>query len=263
VIESSQVSQNAMKKAKATYDLVVLIPVHDPKIQYKSFLEQAILSIMTQTIRPKSVLLVANHDLPYIKHLEARAADLKIRFHLSGAASAAENINFGVARSEGHFTKILFQDDLLSHDEALEESVTALSTSGKKWSVIGSRDWDETTDEFFKPMAPRFTEKLDRGINTIGAPSVVTFETEYFVPFDNRLHYMFDCDWYLSMAHNFGKPVEIKNVGVTIRRHSGQATIWAKSLLKKEKTVVRAKHRRVKFFTRRHLGNCACTQDKQ
>jgi hypothetical protein len=92
---------------------------------------------------------------------------------------------------------------------------------------------------------------------------VVTFETEFFVPFDNQLHYMFDCDWYLSMAHYFGKPVEIKNVGVTIRRHSGQATIWAKSLLKKEKTVVRAKHRKVEFFTRRQLGNCACTQDKQ
>lgn len=263
MIESSQVSQNAMKKAKATYDLVVLIPVHDPKIQYKSFLEQAILSIMTQTIRPKSVLLVANHDVPYLKHLEARAADLKIRFHLSGAASAAENINFGVARSEGHFTKILFQDDLLSHDKALEESVTALSTSGKKWSVSGSRDWDETADKFFKPMAPRFTEKLDRGINTIGAPSVVTFETAYFTPFDNRLHYMFDCDWYLSMAHHFGKPVEIKNVGVTIRRHSGQATLWAKSLLKKEKTVVRANHKRVKFLSCRHPENCSCTQDKQ
>jgi len=245
-------------------DVVVVIPVHDPNCKYMGFLRDALDSLGSQNILPKEVLIVANHDLPYFEELAMpNQKGLNLRFLKSEARGAAENLNFAVSNSSARYTKILFQDDFLAHDEALEESVSALSTSGKKWSVSGSRDWDETADDFFKPLAPRYTEKLDRGINTIGAPSVVTFETKYFIPFDNRLHYMFDCDWYLSMAHHFGKPVEIKNLGVTIRRHSGQATIWAKSLLKKEKTVVRAKHKRINFFTPRHPGNCACAQDKQ
>jgi hypothetical protein len=245
-------------------DVVVVIPVHDPDYKYLGFLRNALDSLGSQNISPKEVLIVANHDLPYFEALAVQSPQsLNLRFLRSEARGAAENLNFAVSNSSARYTKILFQDDFLAHDKALEESVSALSTSGKKWSVIGSGDWDETANTFFKPVIPKFTEKLDRGINTIGAPSVVTFETEYFVAFDNRLHYMFDCDWYLSMAHNFGEPVEIKNVGVTIRRHSGQATIWAKKLLRKEKAVVRAKHRRVKFFTRRQLGNCACTQVRQ
>jgi hypothetical protein len=245
-------------------EVVVVIPVHDPNYKYMGFLRDALDSLASQNILPKEVLIVANHDLPYFEELAMPSQKgLNLRFLKSEAQGAAGNLNFAVSNSSARYTKILFQDDFLAHDEALEESVSALSTSGKKWSVIGSGDWDETANTLFKPVIPKYTERLDRGVNTIGAPSVVTFETQYFIPFDNRLHYMFDCDWYLSMAHHFGKPVEIKNVGVTIRRHSGQATIWAKSLLKKEKTVVRAKHKRVHFFTPRHPGNCACTQDKQ
>jgi hypothetical protein len=245
-------------------DVVVVIPVHDPNCKYMGFLRNALDSLGSQNISPKEVLIVANHDLPYFEELAMpNQKGLNLRFLKSEARGAAENLNFAVSNSSARYTKILFQDDFLAHDKALEESVSALSTSGKKWSVIGSRDWEQASNTFFKPVIPKYTERLDRGINKIGAPSVVTFETECFIPFDNRLHYMFDCDWYLSMAHNFGKPVEIKNVGVTIRRHSGQATIWAKKLLKKEQAIVRAKHRRVKFFTRRHLGNCACTQFRQ
>jgi hypothetical protein len=184
-----------------------------------------------------------------------------LRFLRSDGQGAGENINFAVANSAGKYTKILFQDDFLAHDKALETSVNALLTSGKKWSVIGSCDWEEDGNKFFRPVIPKYTERLDRGINTIGAPSVVTFETNYFVPFDNRLHYMFDCDWYLSMAHKFGKPVEIKDVALTIRRHSGQATTWAKGLLGREKPLVMAKHRRVRPLSPRHPENCTCTQN--
>jgi hypothetical protein len=247
-----------------TNDVVVVIPVHDPDYKYLGFLRAALDSLQSQTLLPKEVLIVANHGLPYFDELlTPKQKELNLRFLRSDAQTAAENLNFAVSYSSAKYTKILFQDDFLAHHKALEEAVSALSTSGRKWSVIGSRDWEETANTFFRPVIPKYTERIDRGINTIGAPSVVTFETEYFAPFDNRLQYMFDCDWYLSMAHRFGKPVEIKNVGVTIRRHSGQATVWAKKLLKKEKAVVRAKHRRVKFLTCRHPGNCSCTQEKQ
>jgi hypothetical protein len=260
VTKPHQIAQETYREAETRRDLVVLIPVHDPKEEYEGFLTQAILSVGTQTIQPKCILLVANHELPYLPSLEACAKEVEIRFVQSRAVSAADNINFGVALSGGHFTKILFQDDFLAHDKALENSVNAISVSGAKWSVCGSRDWDENSNKFFAPTNPKYSERLDRGINTIGAPSVVTFETEFYTPMDARLHYMFDCDWYLSMAHNFGRPVESSDIAVTIRRHPGQATSWAKQLLKQEKVIVKANHRKTRLLSSRLSGNCSCSQ---
>jgi hypothetical protein len=242
-------------------DLVILIPIHDPNLQYFEFIRQAVHSIRNQTAPPMEILFVANHELPYLEKLGTELAhELAIRVLRSEANSAVENINFGVLRSNGKYTKILFQDDFLAHDKALENSVNAILVHGAKWSVSGSRDWDENSNKFFAPTKPKYSERLDRGINTIGAPSVVTFETEFYTPMDARLHYMFDCDWYLSMAHNFGRPVELSDIAVTIRRHPGQATSWAKQLLKQEKSIVRANHRRTRLLSSRLSGNCSCSK---
>lgn len=242
-------------------DLVVLIPVHDPKLEYFEFLRTGVDSIRNQTCVPSEILFVSNHGIPFFEQLAALAGEeLTLRFVQSDAISAADNINFGVARSGGFYTKILFQDDFLNHDRVLENSISELSNTGGKWLVSGSRDWDEEADKYFKPVTPRYSERLIVGVNGIGAPSVVTFQTDAFLPMDNRLHYMFDCDWYLSMAHNFGRPVELSDIAVTIRRHPGQATSWAKQLLKQEKVIVKANHRKTRLLSSRLSGNCSCSQ---
>ena len=247
--------------SRTSNESVVIIPVHDPESKYFRFLERAIVSIQDQTLRPKEVLLVANHDIPYLSELvQQTRGHLNLRYLKSEAKGATENINFAVSNSFGQYTKILFQDDFLAHDKALENSVNAILVSGAKWSVCGSRDWEENSNKFFAPTNPKYSERLDRGINTIGAPSVVTFETEFYTPMDARLHYMFDCDWYLSMAHNFGRPVELRDIAVTIGRHPGQATSWAKQLLKQEKVIVGANHRKTRLLSSRLSGNCRCNQ---
>lgn len=247
--------------SRTSNESVVIIPVHDPESMYFRFLKKAIDSIRDQTLRPKEVLLVANHDISYQSELVQQTQNyLNLRYLKSDAKGAAENINFAVSNSSGQYTKILFQDDFLAHDKALEDSVNALSISGAKWSVSGSRDWEANSNKFFAPTNPKYSERLDSGLNTIGAPSVVTFETEFFTPMDGRLHYMFDCDWYLSMAHNFGKPVELRDIAVTIRRHPGQATSWARRLLNQEKVIVRANHRKTRLLSSRLSENCSCSQ---
>lgn len=249
------------KVSQTSNESVVIIPVHDPESKYFRFLKKAIDSIQDQTLRPKEVLLVANHDIPYQSELVQQTLGcLNLRYLKSEAKGAAENINFAVSNSFGQYTKILFQDDFLAHDKSLENAINAISVSAAKWSVSGSRDWEENSNKFFAPTNPKYSERLDSGINTIGAPSVVTFETEFYTPMDARLHYMFDCDWYLSMAHNFGRPVELRDIAVTIRRHPGQATSWARQLLKQEKVVVKANHRKTRLLSSRLSGNCSCSQ---
>jgi hypothetical protein len=111
-----------------------------------------------------------------------------------------------------------------------------------------------------KSPTPRFKESLSKGVNQIGMPSVVILRKEPLIAFDERLKYLFDCEWYLSMKHKFGKPLIIPDARVGIAIHSGQATHWAKSLLEPETVLVERKHYREStgFLKPR---TCICERD--
>lgn len=229
--------------------VTVLIPVHDPDGKYESFLIEALESIKNQDRTPDEVLLVANHLIPYLDHLKGlMGGEIELRFQKSSATSASGNINFGVEVATGELVRLLFQDDVLVGSGSLSSSLELLENRNSTWSVIGSQDWDDSSGKKLGKRYPKFSESLKSGINRIGAPSVVCFSKSKYMPMNTDLKYMFDCDWYLKMAHRNGIPVQINTIGVGIRVHEGQATQWAKLLLKKEKKVVRALHRKKVIF---------------
>ena len=234
--------------------VAVLIPVHDPNQEYESLIHNALDSVSKQSLQPDEVLLVANHEMKYLKKtLDSFSKNLKLRLIKSEAQSAPENINFGVNQAQSKYVRILFQDDYLSGIDSLIHSVSPLESGAGKWSVIGSRGVDLISGKIHSFVTPEFSEKLSSGTNLIGAPSVVCFERKYYVPMSNDLKFLFDCDWYLRMAHNFGPPIEVKEFGVGISIHSGQATNWAKNLFAVEKRLLKKSHRK------RLIGKtCSC-----
>lgn len=234
--------------------VTLLIPVHDPNRKYENLISNALKSASNQTRRPDEVLLVANHELSYLNTLkESFSKILKLRFLKSDAQSAPENINFAVNQAKGDLIRLLFQDDELSTPESLERSISSMERGKHAWSVIGSIDKDLESGHVISRRIPKFTEKLVSGINIIGAPSVVCFEKGSYIPMNRELRYMFDCDWYLRMAHRYGPPAEVQEYGVKIGVHQGQATNWAKSLLSIEKRIVK-KHHRKRLFEK----YCSC-----
>lgn len=239
--------------------LSVLIPVHDPDQEYEEYISDALSSISIQKHQPDQVLLVANHDISYLESLRLRFRDtLKIDFKISQANSAAENINFGVRESRGQFVKLLFQDDKLIGDDCLTESLRPLLNNRFKWSVVGSVSVDRATEEIVSSIFAKYTRSIILGTNLIGAPSVVCFNKDFYVPMDPQLKYMFDCDWYLKMAHNFGKPFEVQKIAVDIGVHDGQATHWAKDLSNLELQILNRNHKRKSFLPRLNKVNCTC-----
>jgi hypothetical protein len=239
--------------------LSVLIPVHDPTQVYEDYISDALTSISIQKHQPDQVLLVANHEIPYLESLRARFRDiLEIEFKMSQADSAAENINFGVRESRGQFVKLLFQDDKLIGDDCLTELLRPLVNNRFKWSVVGSVSVDRASGEIVSSIFPKYTRKIILGTNLIGAPSVVCFNKDFYVPMDPQLKYMFDCDWYLKMAHNFGKPFEVQKIAVDIGVHGGQATHWAKDLSSSELQILNRNHKRKSFLPRLNKVNCTC-----
>ena len=234
--------------------VTLLIPVHDPRHEYENLISNALRSISEQNRKPDEVLLVANHELQYWSTIcDKYSSILNLRFLKSEAQSAPENINFAVKNAKGDLIRLLFQDDALSTPESLDQSMEEIETRGHIWSVIGSVDRELKTGQIISKRIPKFTERLVSGINTIGAPSVVCFKREFYIPMEHELKYMFDCDWYLRMAHRYGPPVEVQDYGVWIGVHQGQATNWARDLLTVERRIVR-KHHRVRFLGK----NCSC-----
>jgi glycosyltransferase involved in cell wall biosynthesis len=225
-------------------ELSLLVPVHDPDGEYASFLTELLSSVKEQSLLPDEVLIVSNHAISYEQDLVEQAGpNLAIRFERSEASNAPENINAGVKRVRGRITKILFQDDYLGSPESLARTVAELNKSGRSWIATGCDHFSQTLG-LHSPHKPRLSRKLIRGANYVGAPSVIAFRTEDYVPMNTSLRYVFDCDWYLRMWHARGRLATLSDTLVTIRLHSGQATHWARSLLGEEVKTMKVAHNR-------------------
>jgi hypothetical protein len=273
--------------------LSIVIPLYDPNFDQEQRVMRMIDSIMSQSLIPDEVVMTCSHQIPYLHEIETRIkSKTKLTFLLNSSTSAPENLNLAINASSSSLVKILFQDDFLIGANHLELLIRALTNLRSQWGVsYGSYFYEEieifryrllqhwrrleavfrlprlapglgpARKGFFrKSPVPRFTESLSRGINKIGMPSVVVFRKASFIAFDERLKYLFDCEWYLSMKHKFGKPLIISDARVGIAIHSGQATHWAKSLLEPETALVKQKHHReFKGFLKSRT--CVCERD--
>jgi hypothetical protein len=272
-----------------TESLTIVIPLYDPNFDQEQRIMRMIDSIMGQSLIPDEVVMTCSHQIPYLGEIERRVeGKTKLKFLLNSSTSAPENLNLAIYASSSSLVKILFQDDFLIGANHLKHLIRVLTNSRSQWGVSSSSNFFEeififrdrmlqhwrtleavlqlprvapgavpSRKGFFRKCPkPRFTESLSIGINQLGMPSVVIFRKASFIAFDERLKYLFDCEWYLSMKHKFGKPLIIQRARVGIGIHSGQATHWAKYLLESETALVNQKHFRE--FTS-FLKPLACT----
>lgn len=233
----------------------VVVPVFDPNSEYRDFLYQLLVSVEQQSITPMEVVLTANHPLPYTDFLKARFSEnLDLAFYERASSNAPDNVNFGVSVAKGEVVKLLFQDDFLIDREAL--SFAQKVSPSFPWMVCASQNTSNLGLMTGRKVFPIYSNRLRRGENLIGAPSVASFLRESFVKMDGRLPYLFDVDWYLSMGHRHGLPLHVSTPGVGIREHPGQATHWARY----------GKRRELRILSRKHpttLGKeCPCTKNQ-
>lgn len=276
-----------------TESLSIVIPLYDPTFDQEQRVMRMVDSIMSQSLTPDEVVMACSHHIPYLGEIERRIqAETKFKFVLNSSTSAPENLNLAIKASSSSLVKILFQDDFLIGVNHLGHLVRALNNSRSQWGVSSSANFFEELYPFRyrmlqrwrdletalrlphvapgfvpgrkgflrKAPTPKFSESLSIGINQIGMPSALIFRKAAFIAFDERLKYLFDCEWYLSMKHKFGKPLIIPRTRVGISIHSDQATHWAKSLLESETALVKQKHYR-EFTGFRTSRACTCEGD--
>ena len=235
----------------------VCIPVHIVHRNQLEYLREAICSVLAQ--KGTSFEICISDDTKDVRVADMcdqlATQDVEIRYLGANAGiGLAANINSAIAIARGDIIKILFQDDYLNNPNVLKNNARRLKFSKAKWLVTGTIHLNQSSGVFLNRIIPRINQQFLDGNNTFSSPSVTMFYREFFLPFDTRLSYLVDCEWYVRMLHNFGKPVLKRSIDIVNRLHENQATHEFKSLLAQEIAIAKTEH----LSEVNHKSICKC-----
>lgn len=175
----------------------IVIPIHAAMKNGEYFLWRSIQAIMNQTFKDYEIVIVQEGSMPV-------------------------NSNAGIQKARGELIKILYLDDYLAHDEALQHIVDNFGPDDH-WLATGclhqSMDGNPHSPHF-----PKYSPDLYTGNNTIGSPSVITLRNEGHLLFDENLSFLLDCDLYKRYFDTYGPPKVVNDLDVVIGLHEGQTS---------------------------------------
>lgn len=122
---------------------------------------------------------------------------------ITQAGKMAENTNAGIKRATGQLIKILYLDDMLAHENALQEIVDNFEFQDD-WMITGC----DTNPH------PYWTDDIRNGNNRLGSPSCLTFRNRDPILFDERMSWLLDCDLYHRLYERYGEPKILDKVNV-------------------------------------------------
>ncbi|KZY40490.1 hypothetical protein A3731_12725 [Roseovarius sp. HI0049] len=172
----------------------------------------------------------------------AHADRLAIRrvAYREGKRQASANTNNAMRHAGGRILKILFQDDFLCDDSALQQVFDAFQNPACRWALMGSavtRD-GETLE---RPMVPRWHDRIRWGFNTISSPSVLALEAGHDLWFDENLQWLMDGDMYHRCHEALGAPVILPDTLVANRIHEGQVSAGVSRKLRRQEVLYTAR----------------------
>jgi hypothetical protein len=132
----------------------------------------------------------------------------------------AENTNAAIKKAKGEIIKILFMDDYLNGPDALQNLVDGFKGG---WLATGCAHTENGTD-LYNAHFPSWNDDMALGKNTVGSPSVVAFENDNPLLFDESLSFMLDCDLYVRLYERYGEPTLLQSLDTVIGIHDGQMT---------------------------------------
>jgi hypothetical protein len=127
--------------------------------------------------------------------------------------------------STGSWVKILFQDDFLYDEFALENTHKIITENpDKKWFASYCEHSNDGVS-FYRPFYAKWNDRMLYGVNTISSPSVITIKNdESRLFFDKNYIWLMDCDYYQRYFNKFGLPIIIPHITVVNRTWGSQLT---------------------------------------
>lgn len=198
----------------------VVIPAYDMHGRGVEFLEELIDSVQIQTFKDYEIIVSDSSRGTRINGLCYRK-DVK---WFPGKEGAAANLNSAVNHAQGDIIKPMFQDDKFIEVDTLERIDMCFRQSECDWLAMTSFNSGEPQfrEYIHTPYPHRDLHNLRIGENTYGSPSALAWRRNY-MRFDEKLAWLFDCEFYARMAEQYGVPAFLTSQ-VYIRQWSGQAT---------------------------------------
>ncbi len=132
----------------------------------------------------------------------------------------AENTNEAIRRAKGEIVKILYMDDYLATQDSLQRIVDNFKGG---WMVTAcAHDYGDGIPQ--RIHQPKWDDKVERGINTIGSPSVLVFENKNPELFDEKMSWLLDCDLYSRLHKRYGEPTILNTICTIIGIGNHQMT---------------------------------------
>jgi hypothetical protein len=136
----------------------------------------------------------------------------------NGRGYQGPNTNCALENAEGRILKLIYQDDIFVHDQALEKIKNAFDETKCKWLLHG---FTHTTDgvETHRDCIPRWCDMMLEGRNLLGSPSCFAVLNRYELSMDENIKLLVDTELYHRMRYEYGMPHIIEGILIANREH--------------------------------------------
>jgi len=206
--------------------LSIAVPTYEMKGMGSKYLRELFETIKIQTFKDFEVC-ISDHsiDSSILQVCEEYANFFEIRYfkNESNRGNGPSNTNSVVEMCEGKITKLIFQDDLFIDNSAFLKIKNTFDETKCSWCFNGFSH-TKNGKTHFRYMIPRWTDMMLEGRNLLGSPSCVSFLTEKFERFDDKLKLLMDTDFYHRMRYMHGMPFIISDYLISNREHDNRVS---------------------------------------
>lgn len=203
------------------------------------FLKHSLDILEKQSFKNFEVVVSDNSDGDEIENLCFPYSFVK--YYRNPKKGSSANLNYAMSKAKGDIIKILFQDDYLLGEDALQIINNHFKPTDK-WLVTAC---EHTTDgiNLTRPFYPRYNPLIQFGNNTISSPSVLAVRNKRHLEFDENLKWLMDVDYYKRCYDAFGEPciVDVITVVNRVGSHQVSASI-SRETIDKELAYAHKKH---------------------
>lgn len=202
--------------------LSIAVPTHDMPDKVL-FFRRLLDSLWNQSFQDFEIVVTDNSEDDEIE----KVCDwyrTGIKYSKNPRKGMAQNTNEAIKRSTGEVIKILYMDDFMAHNRALEKLWDAFDGQWLVSGCIHTREANRNVIYWHDKHIPYYNEAIHQGANTIGSPSVLAFRKEDALLFDENMTWLLDCDLYKRYYEKYGEPTILKDINVVIGLHDGQMT---------------------------------------
>lgn len=166
---------------------------------------------------------------------------------MANVKGPAMNTNSAIEFGRGcKYIKLMNQDDLLDSPTALSEMVDHLENNEARWLASACQHTDSVgvkRERLHMPSWPG-EKGMVEGVNRIGCPSVVMFDTSLKLECDPRVLYAMDCDMWIQLFRQAGAPLIHPKPDVVVRMWENQLTanLDIPRQLEHDKVIMRKKY---------------------